>query len=301
MMTVTERRNEDMLNRVDELNGLLQEGEKTFKIIARNCFKNNGSKVGYTLYSEEYNAAPTVYFEHMEDFWESSTEVVSYLEAVFNKSHLDNVNFGRVMTRDYILSHVKPKLISQDNISDVKSGNIAYCRYLDMLILFAVEIDEISDKDGVATCTIQNPMLHTHDISIEELYRHAKENIANDYTVTDINEIICEMIGFPDKVDARPIGTDTLMWVVTNKKKINGASSILNKKALTELSEKFEDGEYIIIPSSIHECIAVPSKDTDPTYLKALVREVNDTEVSADEILTYNVYLYKNGELSIFN
>ena len=300
-MKVTERRNDEMMNRVDELNGLLQEGEKPFKIIARNCFKNNGSKVGYTLYSEEYNASPTVYFEHMEDFWESSTDVVSYLEDVFNKSHLDNVNLGNVMNKEYLLSHVKPKLISQDNISDVKSSNIAYRRYLDMLILFVVEIDEISDKEGVATCTIQNPMLHNYDIGIDELYRHAKENIENDYTVTDINEIICGMIGFPDELNMRPVKTDNTMWVVTNRKKINGASSILNKKALIELSEKFEDGEYIIIPSSIHECIAVPLKDTDPTYLKALVREVNDTEVRADEILTYNIYLYKNGELSIFN
>ena len=48
---------------------------------------------------------------------------------------------------------------------------------------------------------------------------------------------------------------------------------------------------FYIIPSSIHEVILIP--DTlDIHYMKAMVKEVNGTEVSPDEVLSDNVYRY---------
>ena len=50
---------------------------------------------------------------------------------------------------------------------------------------------------------------------------------------------------------------------------------------------------FYIIPSSIHEVILIPDTlDMDIRYMKAMVKEVNGTEVALDEVLSDNVYRY---------
>lgn len=81
------------------------------------------------------------------------------------------------------------------------------------------------------------------------------------------------------------------MFVLSNERKINGASIILYNEPLAELSDKLSD-DLLIMPSSIHEVLAVPASSMDAIDLKQMVREVNDTEVSEQEILGYSVYRY---------
>lgn len=55
------------------------------------------------------------------------------------------------------------------------------------------------------------------------------------------------------------------------------------------------------MPSSIHEVLVVPASSMNATDLKQMVREVNDTEVSEQEILGYSVYRYnrKTGAVEV--
>ena len=298
---VTER-NTEMLNRVDELNKLIKERGMDFQIIATNNFKNNGSKVGYILHSDESNTAPTIYFEHMKDFWESDTMVVDYLQQIFQESKSHVKEMEEVFSRDYILSHVKIKLVSEDNIAEVKAHDITYRRFLDMLILFIVDVTEfINYDDGVANFTIQNKVLFSYNISNDEIWENAQDNILNDYQIVNMNEFIYELIGKPQDFELETeLNEKFPMFIITNSKKTNGASVILNGNALTELSHKFSTGEFVLIPSSIHECIAISVDRAKPEDIRMMVREINEKEVPEDEVLTNNVYIYKNGELSIY-
>lgn len=90
------------------------------------------------------------------------------------------------------------------------------------------------------------------------------------------------------------------MFVLSNKRKINGASIILYNEQLAQLSEKLND-DLLIMPSSIHEVLAVPASSMNAIDLKQMVREVNDTEVSEQEILGYSVYRYnrKTGAVEV--
>lgn len=51
------------------------------------------------------------------------------------------------------------------------------------------------------------------------------------------------------------------------------------------------------MPSSIHEVLVVPASSMNATDLKQMVREVNDTEVSEQEILGYSVYRYNRKQV----
>jgi hypothetical protein len=59
----------------------------------------------------------------------------------------------------------------------------------------------------------------------------------------------------------------------------------------------------MILPSSIHEILLLPARDEKEEIeeLAATVREVNDTKVAPDEILSFHVYRYScmTGTVSI--
>lgn len=293
---ITERENIKMLGRVEELNRLLE--GKEFKIVAANNFKNNGSKVGYALTSKIGNAAPIVYYENISQYWESNAEIIEYLESVFERHKIGYVNIEKCCTREYILSHVRPKLISSDNLEMVKKHGIVYEEFLDMLILYYIEIEEISDDEGFASATLKYAMLEQVGITIQELKEYADTNLKQDYQIKSLEDIISRSLGEDwkeeDTEDEMP------MWVVTNSKGMQGAATILSSEILTEVSKKFNSENFAIIPSSVHECIAVSEEKIDSGALRRMVYEVNRTELQADDILTDSVYLYKNGKVTIY-
>lgn len=292
---ITERENIKMLGRVEELNRILE--DKEFKIVAANNFKNNGSKVGYALTSEIGNAAPVVYYDDIVPFWESNQDIIEYLENVFKRHKIGHVNIEKCCTREYIISHVRPRLVSSDNLEMVREHRIVYEEFLDMLILYYIEIDEVSDDEGFASATLKYGMLEQVGITLQELKEYANTNLKQDYQIRSLEDILFKFIGEDWKDEE---AEDVMpMWVVTNSKGMQGAATILSKEILTEVSTKFDSGNFAIIPSSVHECIVL-SEEIDLEALRRMVYEVNSTQLQTDDILTYNVYLYKNGELTIY-
>ena len=288
---------EEMLERAEKLNRKLE--GKNFRIKVRECFKNNGTKLGYILVSEETNASPTVYFESMKEYWDNDEKLLKFLEEIFEDNKNFSVNPDEICNREYILDRVKPKLISDSNIEEVETNRIVYKRYLDMLVLFCVEISELTDKNGNATFTLNREHLLKADISEDEVFENAVNNIGNDYQIRDMKKVICDMLDIPEEEKEYMTEDGMPMYVISNRQSINGASVILSDKVLKEVYE-YINGDFVILPSSVHECIAVPAKNSSSDELRDMVREVNDNEVIPEERLTYSVYIYKNNQLKIY-
>lgn len=87
-----------------------------------------------------------------------------------------------------------------------------------------------------------------------------------------------------------PHKTEGQMFVLTNQGMRYGASALACPGVMEKISRLFPEGFYIL-PSSIHEVLIVP-KDGElvPKELGNLVREVNQIEVSSDEVLSDRVY-----------
>lgn len=95
------------------------------------------------------------------------------------------------------------------------------------------------------------------------------------------------MLGLPEQILPRR------MYVITNQQEQYGASALLYEDCLRSLADQ-AGGDLYILPSSIHELIAIPAAGGDPTGLQDLVREINGTKdlISPDEVLSNNVYRY---------
>ena len=66
---------------------------------------------------------------------------------------------------------------------------------------------------------------------------------------------------------------------------------------MLEQLAKRVDGDYYLIPSSVHEFILLPvDQERSAEELKEMIVEVNSTELTPEEILSDQLYLYSRQE-----
>ena len=82
---------------------------------------------------------------------------------------------------------------------------------------------------------------------------------------------------------------DAPMTVITNQKNIRGAGAFFTDEAFDTLLRKFKDGFYML-PSSIHEVLAIPKGMGSPKELVDMVKAINAEQVAPGERLTNSVY-----------
>lgn len=293
---------EKMIERAEKLNRKLE--GKDFRIRVNECFKNNGMKVSYTLFSEKTKVSPTLYFENMEEYWDDDEKLIEFLEKIHEENKDCIINTNEIISREYILSNVRPKLVSDSNMEDIISQKIVYRKFLDMLILYYVEVPVINGQD-IASFTINDNNLRyvkengPMDITENELYSYAIRNCRDDYSIRNMKDVISELLfGTNEQVLDIP-GSDNEMLVVSNHKNFNGAAAMLDRTVLEKLSSMF-GGDFVILPSSIHEFIALSAENLDKDELKIMVCEVNENEVREEDRLSDSVYIYSKGELNAY-
>lgn len=89
------------------------------------------------------------------------------------------------------------------------------------------------------------------------------------------------------------------MYVLTNKRRIEGAACILYPNLIKNFSDTVDSNLYII-PSSIHELLLMPTERNDMSEeIKNMIREINDTQVRPEEVLSYSLYYYDREEKKI--
>lgn len=81
-----------------------------------------------------------------------------------------------------------------------------------------------------------------------------------------------------------------LMIVVTTQSGQNGAAALFYPGVVERLA-KMLNGSFIILPSSVHEVIAIPD-DEDLDNLERIVREINGSQVAEEDRLSDHVYRY---------
>ena len=123
--------------------------------------------------------------------------------------------------------------------------------------------------------------------SDEEIFEQA---IANDdcFTIRNIVELMAELE--PEEGWFYRKFFKVPMYVVTNEKRLHGASAILHKDVLDQVANEIGAEEIYVIPSSVHELIVIPA-DTSKESVNVMLRNVNK-EIREDEVLSDHVYTY---------
>lgn len=195
---------------------------------------------------------------------------------------------------DYIKENLCMNLISLNrNIERLKQEDVLFIPVEDMAITFYIRI-EIGESVG--KMVIKNGMLEAVHITKKEAFLYAKRNLLKHCDIIDIEKIIQQYI-HPDYFLENKTDKICKMLVVTTKNRVEGAALMLVDGVMEKL-EKYFASQYLILPSSIHEFIAIPyTSDYSISELKKMVHEINVTVLSPNEYLSDSVFVWENGEL----
>ena len=155
------------------------------------------------------------------------------------------------------------------------------------------------DDRGIQSTNVTNGLAKRLGMNEEQLFKCAAENTRRILPpkIRNMNDVMKDMFlrdGMPEEIAEMMISEvpqEQTLWVISNDRGINGAVTMLYENELHELAENLESDLYIL-PSSVHEVLAVSTELTEPEELAQMVAEVNMQKVALEERLSNQVYHY---------
>lgn len=267
------------------------DGEKISMI---NVKKNNGIAMrGMILSTPGRKSSPVVYMEEFENAVDGGDktieDVIDMIAEIFESDHAFRYEeVAMTLVRETILENVEYKLVNKE----ANAGMLADLPYVQMEDLVGVYRIIVEDTvEGIASFIATNQMLDAYEIERQELDDAARKNTKEkeQFVVKKIGAVMASMLGEPEDM-ADEIG-NLSMYVMTNKRYMNGATILLYKEYMEQVANQLNDDLYIL-PSSIHEVLAIPAECFEPEDLRILVEEVNCDFLTTEEKLSDNVYRY---------
>lgn len=165
----------------------------------------------------------------------------------------------------------------------------------DMAVVYRFVLD--SDSDGRGSILVTNQLMDNYGITAEQLHADALQYapVIRPAVIQTMAETLLEMMG-PEAKDMIPVLPDDPLFVATVPDKIQGAGVLAYQDFMEQAAERV-GGDFFILPSSIHEILLVRDDGTfDINHLEDMVKQVNETEVAPEDLLTDSVYHYDSKE-----
>lgn len=263
--------------------------------------KNNGKiKQGILVEDPQVNISPTIYleefyerFQNGESLEEILNSLLKFYETVRCKQSWDTKEVEQFEEAKHkIVFKVVHRERNQELLEQVPHIDL-----LDLSILFYVLLD--IKEEGTATMLIRKEHLKLWEIQENELFPLACANgirllPAQLHAMKDLMEELMNPEGEkPENLLERtgPIPQD-VMYVLSNPLKNYGAAAFFYGGIMEEIAQLLQ-GDYYILPSSVHEMILVPGgAGFDAGELTEMVQDVNASQVELEEQLSNHVYFY---------
>jgi len=284
-----------------EFMSYLPEEYQHLKMDIRPVEKVNTVKDGMSFLdmSKESNLSPTIYVEDMyisyqetEDYRKVFEDVAAVVEKVLKEP---------LVTQEKLDFHnVKDNIVFQLINTEQNKGllnSLPHREFHDLSIIYRWVIG--SDENGLQSIVIKNDLMEKMGLNEEQMFKLAVVNYKRLLTPTicSMDDLVREAYKEEDMPEELaeimlPKRTaDEMMWLISNNIRINGACSMLYDDVLQEIAEKV-DSDLYVLPSSVHETIAVSVNLGDPYELAQMLNEINMGYVSLDERLSNQVYHY---------
>lgn len=281
---------------------------ENYRVKLNDVMKNNGVVLrGITLMQDDSNISPTIYLNPYYDAYENGdTTLGTVIDEVIDTYERNKINRSIDMkfflNYETVRSRIIFKLINTEKNRELLR-DVPYIPFHDLSIVFQCLVSE--ERFGNASILIHNVHLQLWKVNARELYECALENtpLLQGYELADMNTVLEEMkaLGGIDDEEIEDMQQEVPMYVLSNKSRINGASCILYKDILKDFA-MVVDKDLYVLPSSIHEVILLPSDGTQESeQLKEMVREINQSQVEKEEVLSDSVYYYRRSDDSFFS
>ena len=258
--------------------------------------KNNGIVLTAFLIREEGNSiVPVVYIDSvleqidlgMIGIREAAEEVVKKFKEYYSEQYERHLSG---LTNERILQNAEYRVINYEANQEQLAG-MPHKRFLDLAAVYQIVLDE--GEYGKVCIVADWQLLHRFSVSAEELDGVAERNTKEKgFCVQPMAEVLDEAAGIErqEKNNHNP----WMLWVLSRNDKLYGASVLLYDSYFESLAQEL-DSDLYILPSSIHEVIALPviqESEGSVERLRQMVREINVLEVPKEEVLGENIYRY---------
>lgn len=275
-----------------------------YKVEEVSVDKNNGVSLDALLIKKNgLNLSPTIYLnsyyeDHLDgaNIHDSADRLVRDYKAALPSEGIDISFF---MDYEQVKERLAFKLISSE-LNAVLLENIPHIPFLDLEIAFYYSVEACGMEGG--SILIRNSHMEHWGVSREDLMRDSLENAPRILpgTCRDIFSMMEKIC--PEKADTV---TDDLkdlgLYVISNEKLTLGAAVMLYPGMMEDVSQRL-GGNLYIIPSSIHELIALSDKTEAHTeYLKDMISMVNRTQLAPQDVLSDSLYYFdrESGKITI--
>lgn len=214
-----------------------------------------------------------------------------------NDRKKENVDMKYFLEYVNVKNNIVYKLIHAERNRELLE-DIPYIEFLDLSVVFQCLLSR--NESHLETLLIHKVHTKLWDVTVADLYKAAKENTGRllPYEIRDMEDVIDEILEAEGTEEFKyedcmvEPKSNKLMYVLSNQKRIEGAVCIMYPGLLRDFADKIGSSFYII-PASIHEVLLLPAENPeDREELKAMVKEVNDTQMEAEEILSYSMYWF---------
>lgn len=264
---------------VNELN------KRGYKAELTSVFKNGIEKVHVVIGNGEVR--PSIDVDSLlVDGTHDIDGIISRAIAIYNNSLSTSFDIPNIATWNYAKDHLQLCLQGKTDEPILKH------RYLDMEVYVRVKVSE----DG--TYKVKPGMFK--EIGEDEIFARALLATKNNIVVEDMGKMLAEMMG--GALDFTDIMGSCLPMpqpiIISNTEKTFGSAGICDKELLSKIAKE-HNSSFVIIPSSIHECIIYFDNDPNMKEYNAMVREINATEVAPEEELSDHAYFFNKNTCEI--
>lgn len=265
--------------------------------------KLNGIRLtGLVIKNPESNISPAIYLDAYYDRYLETGDLSAVVDGLIKEyqsckpaESLDMEwfkDFNRV--KDLICF----KLIHYDS-NRALLESIPHIRHLDLARVYYVQCRVDGAFSG--SITVSNDHLDIWKTTVDELDNLAEHNTPTllEPSFSRIEDCLPNAEGH-ELSEPEPDGIPRI-YVLTNRKRSNGAAAMHYPELLSSFSEK-TGKDTIILPSSIDEVLLLPLNEGDNiNSLREMVCSVNETLVAPEKRLSDNVYIYRRdtGQLKI--
>ena len=266
------------------------------KVECHEVIKNNDVKLhGITITFPGEKIVPTLYVENYLNEYEYPIDIAYAIIDDYDKAveTQKQIQFSPedMMDLNKVIDKLCVRLINIESNKEMLS-NMPWMKWNDLAKILVIEINEnMSVK--VNNNIIQEWKKRNPSLNVSILFNGAIGNTRMMYPaeIKSMNEIMAEFMGM-DTSEFVGKYNDSFQYVLTNNKKINGATCLLYPNVLKEFANEI-NSDFVILPSSIHEVILQPmDKEMTLEELTKIVQDVNKKEVSDTDVLSNHAYIY---------
>ena len=244
---------------------------------------------GLTIRNEEYIISPTIDLDAFYEMYRGgvASEVVADMMTRVMDEHMPDTSWDVEWISDY--SQVRDKLIVCLCNAEYNSAFLENVPHLirEDLALTCHIIYEVPGEGNLGA-VVSYGLLEEYGISSDELFRDAFESSMK---IMPLNkEFVRNIVGSEEEYDER--NPFYRLMMISNMKYFRGAAALFYPGTAERVAAEL-GGSYFILPSYIHEVLALPATPSiDIEDLELMVLEANLLHVPPEERLSDNVYMY---------